>query len=128
MGDRTYCQLRLIGEVPQELMDVIEYELSPEDDYEGIYGIQDVNYGRMPSEVFNCLRKHKVSAIWMHDSGAEYGQGFELYDGKTDTWEDYRRDGFDITGRITDLKDQFWVEDASQWQEWINTNLSVGGF
>jgi hypothetical protein len=93
MGDRTYCNLNLKGEIPAEklapiIADILADTATDSGPEDGWWGFEEVNYGdpeRVHPNLESQLQAAGISYEWSWDSGDEYGAGFHLYDAETQT-------------------------------------------
>lgn len=130
MGDRTHCTLTVIGTTDQKTWDqvpgVIREHMDPEEEEirPGSLGFDEVNFGTLDENVFQSLIDHELSFIWTFEPGHEYGAGFELYNAQTGAFTEFSRFEGDILLTITEASR--CLENAREWQAWINENYTRG--
>lgn len=125
MGDRSYCTLKLIGDVPDEILKLVDYELTPEIEIEeNHWGIEEVNWGHIPRAIVKACVEHGISFIWTNEAGYEYSQGYWLYDAEKGRAADFIRNETEIVISAQDASSPGMLENALKWQEWIDANTS----
>lgn len=93
MGDRTYCSLKVWGEItgvqlsklvgmilgaePVESAQEVREALGTGSDV----GFDSVNHGQMDAVLYNFLKGNRLPFAWSWGAGACYGSGVTLFDG-----------------------------------------------
>ncbi len=145
MGDRAYCTLTILGDLPRSELEALSAlltteaahptsithsEHTPEQVLEASqnnaatrpqFGFDEVNYAEMPNDIRSFLVRTHLSWAWHWCSGADYGPGVEFCNTRRTISKQIRRYSTVDDNIVLPLDEAIQyaaVQEARDWSNW----------